>query len=244
MTKLYKVTDKNGKTGAAYNKELQWDVGVTHTAKGEGSMLCTDGVIHVYKDPFVAALMTPLRETGEADRLWEAKGDIVAGDALKYGVKTLTTLREIPIPSISPEKRMRIALLCALSVYQEENFVQWAHKWLSGEDRSAEGIAKAEAQAEKIRKAIWQSNLALISWSSSSPAAEWADPSMQAAEIAARAAEAATHVAMFYTSAARDEAEGKDTTGKWKGVESHTAVCVGRAASVRSIVLNLLPCVL
>lgn len=242
MTKLYKVTDKNGKTGAAYNKELQWGVGVTHTAKGEGSILCTDGVIHAYGNPLVAVLLTPLHVTYEVDRLWEAEGEIVAGNVLKYGVKTLTTVREIPIPSISPEKRMRFALLCALSVYHEESFVQWAHKWLSGEDRSAEGIAKAEAQAERIRKRSTRDSLARSPWSSSSPAAEWADPAMQAAEIAARAAEAATHVAMFYASAARDEAEGKSTS--WKGVESHTAACLWRAAYVRSIVLNLLPCVL
>lgn len=227
-SKLYKVTDRHGKTGSTYNRELQWGAGITHTAKGIGTELCTDDVIHAYEDPLIAVLLTPVHHDCVDHRLWEAEGEVVAREGqLKCGVKTLTTMREISIPVISPEKRMQYAFLCALSVYQEENFVQWAHKWLSGEDRSEESIAKAETQTEKIRKA----NLA-----------------NQMRPNAARAAEAAIHVAMLYAGAVRlehDEAEGKGVTlDVWKGVETHAARCIARAVNIRSATLNLLPCVL
>lgn len=135
MTKLYKLTDEKGKTRAKGN-ELQWGEGVTHIAKGVGSELCTDGVIHAYEHPLIAIVLCPIHAAFDELRLWEAEGEIVAREGqLKCGVKTLTTVREIPVPEITLEQRVRFAISCALEVCQEEYFVQWAQKWLNGEDR-------------------------------------------------------------------------------------------------------------
>ncbi len=156
MTKLYKLTDENGKTRAGEANELQWGVSVTHTAQGEGIRLCTDDVIHAYEHPWIAVLLNPMHSKFQSPRLWEAEGEIVVRDAdelkvpttgqLKCGVKTLTTVREIPVPAITLEQRVKFAILCALEVYQEEGFVRWAKQWLKGEDRVGT-LARERARA-------------------------------------------------------------------------------------------------
>lgn len=146
MTKLYKLTDENGKTRTGAVNELQWGTAITHSAAGAGTQLCSDGVIHAYEHPLIAVLLNPIHAVLNAPRLWEAEGEIVAREGqFKCGVKTLTTVREIPLPDITLEQRVCFAILCALEVYKEESFVRWAKAWLSGEDRSE---AKAEAMVD------------------------------------------------------------------------------------------------
>ena len=40
--------------------------------------------------------------------------------------------------NLSLNQRIGLGILCALEVYQEESFIDWAEKWLSDEDRSKE----------------------------------------------------------------------------------------------------------
>lgn len=188
MTKLYKLTDENRKTRAGEANELQWGEGVTHTAKGEGTKLCTDGVIHAYEDPLIALFMNPIYTAFEHPRLWEAEGEIVVRDGLKVGCKILTTVREIPIPELTLTQYVRFAILCALELHKEEGFVQWAHKWLSGEDRSEES-AKAAAQtaASKIaRNAAWAARAEAATWAhaAADAAAVWAAEAIEMAVLA------------------------------------------------------------
>lgn len=158
MTKLYKLTDENGKTRGGEANELQWGAGVTHTAKGEGSRLCTDEVIHAYENPLVAVLLNPIHAGVKNPRLWEAEGEIIAREGeYKCGVKTLTTVREIPLPEITLEQRVKFGLLCALEVCKEESFVRWAQAWLSGEDRSENS---AVDMANKAECTAWASGIA------------------------------------------------------------------------------------
>ena len=154
MTKLYKLTDEKGKTRAK-GSELQWGEGVAHTAKGEGTKLCTNGVIHAYEHPLIAIVMCPIHAAFDEMRLWEAEGEIVAREGqLKCGVKTLTTVREIPVPEITLEQRVRFAIACAMEVCQEEYFVQWAQKWLSGEDRRKDRAWLPRGET-KIAETAW-----------------------------------------------------------------------------------------
>ena len=144
MSILYKVTDKSGKT----KNDTQWGEGVSHTAIGESQELCTNGFIHAYEHPLIAAFMHPAHTSFKNPILWEAEGEIVIKDGqLKCGVKTLTTLKKIPLPEITLEQRIAIAIHCALTLPQSEGYKVWAEKWLSGEDRSRDAAADAASYA-------------------------------------------------------------------------------------------------
>ena len=196
MAKIYKLTDENGKTGVKFKKMLQWGVGVTHTAKGEGTRLCTADVIHAYENPLIAVFMNPIHRKSAASLLWEAEGEVVvrAGQT-QCGVKTLTTLREIPMLEITLEQRVRFAILCALEVYKEEAFACWAQKWLSDEDRSAEAAESIwlscimrVVQASNIEAARWAAQAAAASFAAGTACASAKASSAWAAETAAEAA--------------------------------------------------------
>jgi hypothetical protein len=152
---LYKLTDSRGKTW----DDTLWGPGVSHSGTGEGE-LCGSGWIHAYEHPLIAVLLNPIHADFKNPRLWEAEGEVVLRDGqLKCGCRTLTTVREIPLPKITTEMRVRFAILCAKEVCAylawnawADNWNAWADRWLSGEDRTqaaaAAQAAAAEARAE------------------------------------------------------------------------------------------------
>jgi len=142
-----KLTDKDGKTQGNY----QWGEGVSREAIGEGTALCSDGVIHYYADPLLAVFADPIHgDFGETSILWEFKPDKeVNGDALKKGCKKGTTIKRIGKPIITMEQRVTIAIKLALLVYEDPKFVLWARDWLSGKNRSAWAAAEAAWAAAK-----------------------------------------------------------------------------------------------
>jgi hypothetical protein len=181
MSKLFKLTDKDGQTWGG----TQWGPGVSHSGTGEGE-LCGWGWIHAYEHPLIAVLMNPIHAKFQTPRLWEAEGEIAIRDGqIKCGCKTLTVIREIPLPSITTEMRVRFAILCAKEVCADLPWNAWADKWLSGEDRSeaAAGAAAAAAYAARAARAA----------RAAEAAAAAAARSAYAAEAAAAAARAAGH---------------------------------------------------
>ena len=207
--KLYKLTDKEGYTRRGMRNETQWGEGVTHTAYGYGG-LCTDGVIHAYEHPLLAAFMNPIQANLKDPQLWEAEGEIVAREGqLKCGVKTLTTLRKIDLPVISTEQRVEIAIRCALLVYKDPNFLQWAENWISGKDRSAEAAAAAEAAeaeaaaAKAAARAAWAAAWEAEAAAEAAAAAAWEAAAWEEAEAeAAWEAEAEAAAAAAWEAAA------------------------------------------
>ena len=150
MTTLYKLTRQDNTTSDGAT--LEWGAGVSHTATGTGTQLCSPDVIHAYTHPLLAALLNPIHANYENPKLWRCEGEIVANDhGLKVGVKTLTTIEEIPLPVVTTEQHVKFAILCAKQVCKDEKWNAWADKWLSGEDRSA---AAAEA-AWRAAEAAW-----------------------------------------------------------------------------------------
>ena len=148
MIKLYKLTDKDGKT----RNDTQWGPGVSHSGTGEGE-LCGWGWIHAYEHPLIAVLLNPIHARFQTPRLWEAEGEIAIRDGqTKCGCKTLTTIREIPLPSITTETRVRFAILCVKEVCADLPWNAWADGWLSGEDRS-EAAAYRSARAAYAARA-------------------------------------------------------------------------------------------
>ena len=159
--KLYKLTDKKGQTLGG----TQWGPGVTHEAAGEGTELCSDGVIHAYEHPLIAVLMNSSHGNFQTPRLWEAEGEgeIVRDGQFKCGVKRLTTVQEIPVPQLSAAQTVEVAIKAALLVYDEPTWRTWAADWLSGKNRTGEGAAMAAWAAARATVEGWEAAWA-VAW--------------------------------------------------------------------------------
>ena len=156
---LYKLTDADGKTYG----DTAWGVAVEHTAPGTGA-LCTDGWIHCYTDPLLAVLLNPIHGHFVSPRLWEAEGDVGKTDhGLKVGCTRLRTVRELPVPVVTTEQRIRFGILCAKAVYHETAWSEWATGWLSGADRSRSAASAASAAAAASSASSWSAAAAAAS---------------------------------------------------------------------------------
>ena len=145
MTKLYKLTDEQGRTRAGEDNELTWAVGVEHKTAGTGTQLCTADVIHAYEHPLIAVLMNPVHAmlNPATMRLFVAEGEIVACEGqLKCGVFSLEIIEEIPVPVLTNEQRIRLAILSVKEVSASPVWRDWADEWLKGEDRSPEAAER------------------------------------------------------------------------------------------------------
>lgn len=196
MIKLYKLTDGDGQTWGG----TQWGPGISHSGTGEGE-LCGPGWIHAYEHPLIAVLLNPIHANFQNPRLWEAEGEVGLRDGqIKCGCATLTTIREIPLPEITTEMRVRFAILCAKEVCTCLSWNAWADKWLSGEDRSwasADAAAWA-ARASAARAAAWASEAASEAAWTAAEAEAWASEASAAAAWASAAAMDVGHRIDFF----------------------------------------------
>lgn len=194
MTKLYKLTDEQGRTRAGEDNELTWAVGVEHKTAGTGSRLCTADVIHAYEHPLIAVLMNSLHADFNPTtmRLFVAEGEIVAREVqLKCGVHALKIVEEITVPTLTVEQRVKFAILCAKSVCKNAAWNAWADKWLSGEDRSEAEAWAARAAAEAVAWAAAWAAAKAVAWAARAEARTAAWAAKEAAKAAAEAAWAA-----------------------------------------------------
>ena len=187
MITLYKLTDRDGQT----RNDTQWGPGVSHSGTGKGE-LCGPGWIHAYEHPLIAVLLNPIHANFQSPRLWEAEGEVGLRDGqLKCGCKALTTIREIPLPAVTTEMRVRFGILCAKEVCAYPAWNAWADRWLSGGDRS-EAAAGAASEAAWAAQAAWAAEAAAAraeaAWAAE--AVSWA--ARAAASAAARAAASAS----------------------------------------------------
>ena len=184
MRYYYKLTDEKFQS----NNNTQWGEGITHKATGKGDTLCSSDVIHVYDHPLKAAMFNPIHANFQNPVLWTCHvKKIVANDTLKVGVKECTTIKRISLPKITTNQRVRFAILCALKVYNDKDFVTWAGNWLSGKNKTAEAAARA-AWATGAAWAAWAAGAA---WAAEAAGAAGAAGAARAAGAAAEAAWAA-----------------------------------------------------
>ena len=180
MTSLFKLTRSDFTT---MNNTL-WGSNITHTAPG--GELCTRNVLHAYRSAGEAVFFDPIHGNfGEDGVLWACDGDVCVDDGTKVGCTRLRTLEIIKKPEITIEQRVTIAIRCALMVYQEATFTQWATSWLSGKDRSRESAWAAADAAEA----------AVAAAARTASAAAWAAVAAAARTAAAAASAAADAVA-------------------------------------------------
>ena len=140
--KLYKLTNENGYT----KNRMHWEVGTTHEVSGKPS-LCSHTVIHAYTSPLLAVLMNPVHASFINPKCFTADGDVLVDDGTKVGVQKLTITGTFELPLVSTNQRTAFGILCALEVHHKPDFVLWANRWLSGEDRSESSTAAYAAYA-------------------------------------------------------------------------------------------------
>ena len=152
--KVYKLTKADATTRNGYkwstpsgNRPGKW-----HKAEGEGAELCSDGYLHWYHHPLLAALLYPLHVQFDDMVLWEAeaRGEAKDDNGLKGGSKELRLVRRMELPEYSNEQRVAFAIYVAQEVYKEEGFAKWAKGWLDGTDRSGAAARAAARAAEEI----------------------------------------------------------------------------------------------
>lgn len=150
--KAYKLTDENGKT----QDDTQWGENVTHTATGTGTQLCSDGFIHYHTDPVLAVLLNPIHAHFPSPILWECE---VSGDCinkpLKSGSKTVTTIRQIPMPVITETQKIAFAILCAQQICKDIEWNSWADNWLRNIDRTRAAASDASYAAASAAAASY-----------------------------------------------------------------------------------------
>ena len=198
MTTLYKLTDLQSQTRNA----TQWGENVTHELPvRDAYQLCSKQVLHAYVSPELAVLMDPIQASLLPDAiLWEAEGDVVTNDGTKVGCTRLTTLKQIPIPTITLEQRVTFALKCALHVYKEPSWVAWAQAWVANTNRDATAADDAADDAAADDAAAYDAAYAAraaadAAYYAADAAARAVDASYVAARAAVRAARAAARAA-------------------------------------------------
>lgn len=145
--KLYKLTDQNMQTFQGF----QWELGVPAPKKLGKNGLCGFGWYHAYTSPLLAILLNPIHADIANPRLFEAEGEIEESDhGLKVGCRTLTLTKEIPIPKISIEQRIRFAILCTKMIYNNSTWNLWADNWLSNKDRTAQTARMVEMSVNEL----------------------------------------------------------------------------------------------
>ena len=198
---VYKLTDKFGQTRGM----TKWGNNVSHTAKGKGKVLCSNGWIHYYTHPLLAVLMNPIHAKFASPKLWEAEASgKILDEALKSGCKTLKTIKEIPLPEVSKVQRVAFGILCGKDVCKDKEWNLWADKWLSGADRSKESASAAYAAA-----------LAAADDAATYYATYYAaNAAARAADAANAAADAATYYATYYAASAAASAAARAADAK------------------------------
>ena len=181
--KVYKLTSAAVTTHGGY----QWAPGEWRESPGTGD-LCSNGWLHWYSDPLLGVFLDPIHAAfGATARLWEAEagGKMLDDRGLKGGSTHLRLVREIPLPVVSMEQRVRFGLYCAQARIGDRcpEWSAWADRWLSGEDRSGEAAAAVAAVA-----AAAAARAARAAARAASAAARASEAAAWASEAAARAA--------------------------------------------------------
>lgn len=126
----------------------KWKINVRNKlGKRKNYKLGNNGLFHYVSDPLIAAFTKDGIVPGWYTKLYEVKpeGDIVEGPSI-CGSTELTLIKELEIPQVTELQRSAFAILAASEVNDgyDVRVVEWAEKWLSGEDRSRESAQKIE----------------------------------------------------------------------------------------------------
>ena len=182
----WKLTDENDQT----SYQMQWGKNITHQRAGTGR-LCTSGWIHVYSDPLLAVLLNPIHRYFPDPHLWKCHvgGHYLGDRGLKEGWSKVTTLKRVDLPDITLVQKVAFAVLCALEIYKQTDFVIWANNWLNNIDRSGVAAKATYTAAKTVANAAYVASKAAAE--NAATTAAYAAKAAYAAYTAAYAAKAA-----------------------------------------------------
>ena len=199
----------------------------------KGNKLCSTDVFHCYESPELAVFMNPSHAGFATPRLFKARcTKIVTDDKTKQGTKKMTLIKELKLPIITNEQRIHIAIVCALLVYKEPNFIVWAEGWLTKKDRSTRTAMAAEANANATSYAAT---------SAATSAANARAANARAAEayaMAANATKAATYAAKAATYAATSAANATRAAARAAEAAANATKAAARAAEAAALDLS------
>jgi len=122
----------------------KWKVGKWQEPKGKksnwSSSLCNKGWLHYYPNKYIAVLMNPYHANISSPLCFacETDGDVLE-DGMKCGARRLKLGAKVELPRLTTEQVETIIRLVKL-VYKDEVWSKWANNWLSGEDRTEDGL--------------------------------------------------------------------------------------------------------
>ena len=145
--RAYKLTDHFNRS----TDGREWGIGIRHDATGRGQDADYGGIL-CYTSPAAAALLNAQYERFQMPRLWEARiGEAPTPGDATVACHTVTTLKQVPIPTVTGVQHARFAVLCAQAAYSSGphavDFHHWADGWLAGNDASG---VNARAMADML----------------------------------------------------------------------------------------------
>ena len=117
-----------------------WRVGVAQQLPEQDNIdFLKEGIFNYFSDIPFAMMLKEQYGCENYTRLYEVipEGKIIKREG-RCGSTKLTLVKELEVPKVTLDQRTVFAILCALEVYKDPNFINWAEKWLSGEDHSKE----------------------------------------------------------------------------------------------------------
>ena len=171
----YKLTNEQDQTYHGF----QWGPGVELVKPG--GQPCSDQVVHIYTDPILAVMVNPIHGNYSDPHLWECEGDMPETDGLKVWGTRCKTIRQIDLPVVTVEQKVKFGILCAAQFSQSLDWLQWARNWWSGVDRTRAAAEAAWAEA------AWTAAAAEAAWTAAraADAADAADATDATAGAAA-----------------------------------------------------------
>ena len=153
MTRLYLITDEHDRT----NDGRYWLPGATHHVSGKGGLFGS-GWFQCYMNPLFAAFLSPISDCPENPHLWLVQGKVeITQKGLIVGCRKLTAMRQVPLPILSNDQRIELAIAASKNAYPEEFFVSWADRQLQpiqGRRKASEGRCGTPSPSKRPKRTL------------------------------------------------------------------------------------------
>lgn len=158
MSVIYKICDKTDcgdfVTGAEYGTPVKWVIGEKHSKVSGKPILCSPNTVyHAYDNPYTPLFFYSTRHGHSHNpALFVGEGVVVVSEWDKIGCSEITLTKQLDYILPTTTQYVRFGILCAREVTDNPEWLEWAHNWLSGKDRS-EGAALAAAAVVSLESA-------------------------------------------------------------------------------------------
>jgi hypothetical protein len=141
MDKRYKLVEQEAvRSENSEDKEekFEWKLKKWKEIEGDKEFfgVFSEGWLHCYSDPLIAILLNPINENIQNPRLFEVEVDGKEAHCnMKYAYKKMRLMKEVNVPKITLEQKVKFAVLCALEICGDNKFTSWAKDWYGDKKR-------------------------------------------------------------------------------------------------------------